>query len=616
MKSILPAFLALLLCSTAIHSTHAQLWDSSAVWTLVNGAPAGNYPPNYGSTGIPAASNLPPACLRVSTWTDLSGNLWFFGGYMTVDNNTQVPSNQLWKYDRSIHQWTFMGPANKQLDYRQYGTREQAADDNWPGARYHALSWTDSHGNFWLWGGEGLASNEVGGTLSDLWMYNSLTNQWTWVSGSNLSYNGRFSPNPELGTGDNKPYPGARTSCFGWMDKNDNIWISGGTKDITFRMNDLWKYNIAAGDWTEVQSQTGTTGDPTFGTQQVPSANNQPPGLVDAYTWTAPDNSLWMFGGEGMKYPYNGYFDDVWRYNITSNEWTWMRGSGLNTAIPQYEGAVAENSPGARWGSAGVADFNGNFFIYGGFTAVAIDRSVFFTPKGDFWKYNSQNNEWLWLRGDSANPQLSSSGKWSTRLDNDPGARSTPALWYPADEEWYMMGGETDFTTSFFRQNDLWKLTRKQRWFYIDTDGDGFGAATDSSYGLVAPPGYVIPGTDCDNSNATIFPGAPEVCDGFDNDCNGLIDDNCRAVPQGFTVVVTPNPSSTEFHLEVLYEEPHSLFELTVSDLFGNIVLKKRRINYNELAVFGNDFKPGIYFAEVVSLNGRGRQIVKLIKTP
>ncbi len=40
-----------------------------------------------------------------------------------------------------------------------------------------------------------------------------------------------------------------------------------------------------------------------------------------------------------------------------------------------------------------------------------------------------------------------------------------------------------------------------------DNDGDGF---------------Y----DDCDDDNAAIYPGAAEVCDGLDNDCNGLVDDD------------------------------------------------------------------------------------------
>ena len=41
-----------------------------------------------------------------------------------------------------------------------------------------------------------------------------------------------------------------------------------------------------------------------------------------------------------------------------------------------------------------------------------------------------------------------------------------------------------------------------------DADGDGWPA-----------------GSDCDDANANVYAGAPEICDGLDNDCNGIVDD-------------------------------------------------------------------------------------------
>jgi subtilisin-like proprotein convertase family protein len=60
--------------------------------------------------------------------------------------------------------------------------------------------------------------------------------------------------------------------------------------------------------------------------------------------------------------------------------------------------------------------------------------------------------------------------------------------------------------------------------YYVDVDGDGYGAglATSSCNPIV---GSVLVDGDCDDNNAAVNPGATEVCNGIDDDCNGLSDD-------------------------------------------------------------------------------------------
>jgi len=60
----------------------------------------------------------------------------------------------------------------------------------------------------------------------------------------------------------------------------------------------------------------------------------------------------------------------------------------------------------------------------------------------------------------------------------------------------------------------------------FDTDGDGFGSAVDTlATPCVPPDGYVRNADDCNDSDPDIHPDVRETCDGFDENCNGLIDE-------------------------------------------------------------------------------------------
>ncbi len=61
-------------------------------------------------------------------------------------------------------------------------------------------------------------------------------------------------------------------------------------------------------------------------------------------------------------------------------------------------------------------------------------------------------------------------------------------------------------------------------WWYADTDGDLFGDPSSAVSGCTAPAGYVASDTDCSPSNAAIYPGAAESCNGLDDDCDGTVD--------------------------------------------------------------------------------------------
>ncbi len=65
--------------------------------------------------------------------------------------------------------------------------------------------------------------------------------------------------------------------------------------------------------------------------------------------------------------------------------------------------------------------------------------------------------------------------------------------------------------------------------WYLDGDADGFGDASSSRDACSSPSGYVADGTDCDDGDAGINPGATEVCNGSDDDCDGTVDEDDAA---------------------------------------------------------------------------------------
>jgi hypothetical protein len=62
--------------------------------------------------------------------------------------------------------------------------------------------------------------------------------------------------------------------------------------------------------------------------------------------------------------------------------------------------------------------------------------------------------------------------------------------------------------------------------WYADSDGDGYGDPASSASACTAPSGHVASATDCDDGDPAVSPGASELCNGIDDDCDGRVDED------------------------------------------------------------------------------------------
>src|SRR6188768_298806 len=79
------------------------------------------------------------------------------------------------------------------------------------------------------------------------------------------------------------------------------------------------------GEWVWLSGDQMANSPGVFGTQGISSPLNVPPAAYCASSWTDTDGKFWLYGGiDG-----NGEHGDLWRYDPLTNEWTWMKGSGI-----------------------------------------------------------------------------------------------------------------------------------------------------------------------------------------------------------------------------------------------------------------------------------------------
>ena len=138
-------------------------------WTWVDGGKIFNVSGEYGDLNTPSTSGGPGGRYGAVSWISPDGMVWIFGGYAIDSGSAEGWINDLWKYDSPNASWTWLSGSSTHGGSGAHGTQGTGSSDNHPGARYFPVSWIDSQGKRWLFGGYGLDAEGAGGRLNDLW---------------------------------------------------------------------------------------------------------------------------------------------------------------------------------------------------------------------------------------------------------------------------------------------------------------------------------------------------------------------------------------------------------------------------------------------------------------
>jgi gliding motility-associated-like protein len=313
-----------------------------------------------------------------------------------------------------------------------------------PSGRGGALCWSDAQGNTWLYGGK-----DSMGLRADMWKYVTNANKWMWVGGDT---NSNALPVYGIkGIANATNSPGGRIgSITHWVDKQGNFWLFGGAIDnMGNNANDLWKYNPSTLQWTWMNGPNTINDAGNYGTMGISAVSNQPPARSGYAASQDTALNLLVFGGSNR--------NDVWKYNIATNLWTWVAGTNqLNDFVGNYVGYCQIGTPAARhnWRAAQlVGNFKHLSYIFGG--GVLFGNVC----NNDLWLFDSNTNQFKWLNG-TFNSSANQNGIYGTEgiyaPSNRVPGRSLHGMVVDYGNRLFMFTG---LDCSGRMKNDVWRYT-------------------------------------------------------------------------------------------------------------------------------------------------------------
>jgi hypothetical protein len=259
---------------------------------------------------------------------------WVFGGSAN-DSSGTVLLDELWAFDpkAGAHgQWALMNSSGQTNQQPVYGTQYEFAPTNSPGARWHATSWVDASGRFWLFGGGTHPDWYYNPSYNDLWVFDpsqGLRGEWAWMSGGNVW--GIYGTKYQFAATNT---PGARESAVSWIDQKGKLWLYGGEGygelGNEVYLSDLWAFDPSQGTHGEWAWMSGPSrisyGDMCTPIQPGDYSNeyqfaseNMPGSHLAGASWIDASGNLWMFAGLSSN-PYRQMSEfavnDFWKFSF------------------------------------------------------------------------------------------------------------------------------------------------------------------------------------------------------------------------------------------------------------------------------------------------------------
>ncbi|MEO5570246.1 MAG: T9SS type A sorting domain-containing protein [Bacteroidia bacterium] len=487
-----------------------------------------------------------------------------------------------------------------------YGVQGVPSPTNNPPSLYEPCEWTDLNGNFWLFGGL-FGSGSASGAYGDLWKYEPLSNEWTWMKGSSMlndtgNYGIQGIPSPF-----NLP-PSRSWGAASWTDLSGDLWLYGGASDlgqpnVVCPRGDLWKYNIVSNIWTWMHGTSSCLSYPNYISVGIPSPFNVPGARSEfSTTWVDSNNNLWMLSGRGS--------NDLWKYDIASNEWSFMKGdtSGGQPGVYGIKGVPDPmNIPGGRLSYSSWKDSNGRFWLFGGNTG---------SLQNDMWMYDPLTNNWTWMSGSNTPNDTATSGAYCIASSNfSPASRfENRARWTDACGKFWMYGGSNT--------NDLWNFNPLTlEWSLVNGHPTNYFFHSPSYGPLGIPSALSQPGSRTgavgwtSNRGEFYHFGGASVLDKKNDLMKYVPDTNCGGCNLSTFIaennlanelLVFPNPTNSSITIS-FQSSSNQTIELRIYNTLGKLIyVEKEEITAGkyEKEINVEKMSDGIYFLQVKMKEG------------